>query len=249
MAPSSQEARAAFMRTFKETAPHQHRYEVWRDFTVMAACALHNGLMKDQVREAEYLEIIHRYDKGDQEWFPVLLGQLITILDEEPADVLGSLYMELEIGSKERGQFFTPVPVSEVMAEMMFGDMLAKLERQDFITVHEPACGAGGMILAAAKTLITAGHNPAETMFVSCVDVDRVAALMCYIQLSLWNIPAEVIVGNTLSMEMREVWYTPAFHLGLWSSRLANKPGGQVTQEAAENDSPYDGPPEQLSLF
>jgi hypothetical protein len=55
---------------------------------------------------------------------------------------------------------------------------------------------------------------------VQCIDVDRNAALMCYTQLSLWNVPAEIIVGNTLSWEIREVWYTPAHHLGLWKYRL-----------------------------
>ena len=51
--------------------------------------------------------------------------------------------------------------------------------------------------------------------------MERLAALMCYIQLSLWNVPAEVIVGNTLSWEIREVWYTPAHHLGMWKHRLS----------------------------
>ena len=53
------------------------------------------------------------------------------------------------------------------------------------------------MILALVKVMITAGHNPAEKLWVQAIDVDRMAALMCYIQLSLWNVPAEVIVGNT----------------------------------------------------
>jgi len=33
-------------------------------------------------------------------------------------------------------------------------------------------------------------------------------------------VPAEIIVGNTLSWDIREVWYTPAHHLGLWKYRL-----------------------------
>ena len=43
---------------------------------------------------------------------------------------------------------------------------------------------------------------------------------MCYVQLSLWHVPGEVIVGNSLSWELREVWYTPAHTLGLWNIRL-----------------------------
>ena len=71
--------------------------------------------------------------------------------------------------------------------------------------------------------MITQGHDPAERLWVQCVDVNRLAALMCYVQLSLWNVPAEVIVGNTLTLETREVWHTPAHHMRFWSSRLARR--------------------------
>ena len=234
MAPEYQEARAAFIRTFQDTARHQHRYEVWRDFVIMAACALHNGLYKEETREAEYLEIIYRYEKADQERFPLLLAHLIELLQEAPKDTLGPLYMELEIGSKDRGQFFTPPELSEAMARMTFGAELSALEGKPFITVQEPACGAGGMVLALVKVLIEAGHNPADKLFVHCIDVDRVAALMCFIQLTLWHVPAEVVVGNTLTLETREVWYTPAYHLGFWHNRLRS----ERLEEAAKPPTP-----------
>ena len=44
--------------------------------------------------------------------------------------------------------------------------------------------------------------------------------MMCYIQLSLWNIPAEVIVGNSLTLEFREVFYTPSYYLFGWEMKL-----------------------------
>jgi hypothetical protein len=109
-----------------------------------------------------------------------------------------------------------------MMARMTVApDLVRKLEHQPFITAGEPACGAGGMILALVKVMTEAGYDPARKLWVQAIDVERMAALMCYIQLSLWNVPAEVIVGNTLSWEIREVWYTPAHHLHLWKYRLA----------------------------
>lgn len=225
------EARAAFLRSFKQLAPEKHRFDVWRDFITMAACALHNGLHKDEAREAEYLEIIGRYQSDDQQMFPQLLAHVVTMLDAEPRDILGPLYMELEIANKDAGQFFTPPELSEMMARLTFNEELDKLDTQPFITVHEPACGAGGMILALVKVMIEAGHNPTEKLWVQCIDVDRLAALMCYIQLTLWNVPADVIVGNTLSMELREVWYTPAHHLGFWDSKLKRADDNASLQE------------------
>lgn len=41
------------------------------------------------------------------------------VLDPEPRDVLGGLYMELELGNKNAGQFFTPPYISEFMAELI----------------------------------------------------------------------------------------------------------------------------------
>lgn len=237
-ATGSDAALSVFKQTFRQLAPYRHRYEVFRDFVTMAACSLHNGLHKDEAREEEYLRIIGQYKPDDQQAFPKLMAQLVAALDEEPRDILGPLYMELEIANKDAGQFFTPPELSELMAQMTFAQELDKLDTQPFITAGEPAAGAGGMILALVKVMITAGHNPAEKLWVQAIDVDRMAALMCYIQLSLWNVPAEVIVGNTLSWDIREVWYTPAHHLGLWKYRLRRKEGSTEVAPAPKEQMP-----------
>ena len=258
MALSPPEARAAFLRSFNQLAPYKHRYDVWRDFVIMSACALHNGFHKDPQREEKYLEIIKRYKPDDQKAFPELLAGLVSLLEPEPTDILGTLYMELEIANKGTGQFFTPPALSELMAHMTFGDELDKLDGQPFITVQEPACGAGGMVLALVKVMIDAGHNPAEKLWVQCIDVDRMAALMCYVQLTLWHVPAEIVLGNTLTLETQEVWHTPAHHLGLWSSKLqrdrqaADVPTSSGITENDADSSPVEpapSDPEQLSLF
>jgi hypothetical protein len=254
MAPTHPtEARAAFMRTFKETAPYKHRYEVWRDFITMSACALHNGLMIEQAREAEYLRIVEGYKPDDQLRFLKLLGLIVTILDSEPRDILGPLYMELEIANKDAGQFFTPPELSELMARINFGETLSILEDQPFIKLAEPACGAGGMVLSCVKVLIEKGHNPSKKLWVQCIDVDRVAALMCFVQLTLWHVPAQVIVGNTLSGETREVWYTPAHHLGFWDAKLRwrhqDEPVSGAPKPHVQVDRDETGQPVQLSLF
>ena len=233
--PSRDAALAAFKKTFRELAPYKHRYEVFKDFVTMAACSLHNSVWKEPTREAEYLAIIKGYKPDDQQAFPKLLSSLVAALDSEPRDILGPLYMELEIANKDAGQFFTPPELSEMMAQLTFAGELDKLETQPFLTAGEPACGAGGMILALVKVMTSAGYNPADKLWVQAIDVDRMAALMCYIQLSLWNVPAEIIVGNTLSWEIREVWYTPAHHLGLWKYRLSRKAENHEVEPKAEN--------------
>lgn len=226
----------AFIKTFNDIARHRHRYEVFRDFVTMAAIAVHNGIARDEKLEAEYLQIVGRYAKEDVTSFAHLLGQLVILLDPEPYDVLGQLYMELELGSAHTGQFFTPPELSELMARLSYGDALATLDKP-FVTLQEPACGAGGMVLAFVKVMLSHGHNPAERMWAHCQDVDRLAALMCYLQLALWNVPAVVVVGNTLALEAREVFYTPAHYLGFWDSKLRRREEDEEQQEARQATS------------
>lgn len=211
-----------FVRSFNRIASHRHRYEVFRDFVTMAAISMHNTICKNASLEEEYLKITKGYKRDQLTEFSVLLSKLVTLLEEEPQDVLGPLYMDLELGNTQAGQFFTPHEVSELMARMIHGEELKSLSKP-FITLSEPACGAGGMVLAFVKVMISHGHDPAKRLWVQCQDIDRTAALMCYLQLALWNVPARVVVGNTLSMEVREVFYTPAHYIGFWDSRLQRR--------------------------
>jgi hypothetical protein len=213
---------SAFIKLFNSIAGHRHRYEVFRDFVTMTAIALHNGFRRSEALEAEYLGIVKRYDREAINTFPKLLAELVELLQPEPTDILGQLYMQLELGNEHVGQFFTPPELSLLIANVMIGDELnQKIASRGFVTFNEPACGAGGMVLAFAKTVIEQKHNPANVMWASCQDIDRTAALMCFIQLTLWNIPAEVVVGNTLAVERREVFYTPAHWMGLWNVKMS----------------------------
>lgn len=45
-----------------------------------------------------------------------------------------------------------------MMAQMQLGNVRALFENKPFITLSEPACGAGSMILAMADTLNRLGY-------------------------------------------------------------------------------------------
>jgi hypothetical protein len=89
------------------------------------------------------------------------------MLEPEPRDMLGPLYMEMEVASRDQGQFFTPPEISEMMARIQGVDKLLG-DGRPFITLSEPACGAGGMVLAVVKTLIGSGYDPARTCRTAC---------------------------------------------------------------------------------
>jgi len=209
----------SFIDAFNGIARHKHRYKVFEDFVTISAIALHNGIRKSDVLEKEYLSIIGKYSKDEASAFAQLLGQLVNMLEAEPIDILGQLYMELEISNKNAGQFFTPDSISQLMGKMVYGNEI-KIPPCGFVTLSEPTCGAGGMVLSFVKEMINQKLNPAYNLWVQCIDIDRTVALMCYVQLSLWNVPAQILVGNTLSMEFREQFFTPAHYIFNWRYKL-----------------------------
>ncbi len=212
----------SFISLFNSIARHKHRYSVFSDFVTMSAIALHNAVNKNQKLEDEYLAIVARYSKEEVNEFCELFANFVELMEPEPTDVLGSLYMELEVSNLNNGQFFTPHELSLLLARMTYGDVLdsMKSSNKPFITLSEPACGAGGMVLAFVNEMLKKGVNSAEKLYVQCIDIDRLAGLMCYLQLSLWHVPAEIIIGDTLTMEFREVYYTPSYYMGDWDTRL-----------------------------
>ena len=182
-------------------------YEVFSNWiqccaiSIANACTLRHGKAWEK-READYKNVISRYTEEEQESFAemfVLLGQALT---EDLTDVLGEIYMEMEMGSKSTGQFFTPFHVSEMAARLSImsnHDKMTILDDDGVIRLHEPSCGGGSMIIAAAKALRDEGINYQRSLKVIAQDLDWKGVYMCYLQLSLLGIDAIVVQGDTLA--------------------------------------------------
>lgn len=210
-----------FVSLFNQTAPCENRWQVFSDFVHMAACSLFNAVHRDEAFEADYMQRVARYSAEGAHNMSRLLAEVIQGLEFCPTDFLGQIFMNLELGNARHGQFFTPYSVSYTMARMTLSDGLSVLTsgERDFITVSDPACGAGGMIVAMAEAMLEAGFNPQKQMVAYCVDIDPVAVMMCYIQLSLMGIPAIVATGNSLTVDIKREMATPMFVLGHWHHR------------------------------
>lgn len=214
---------------------HRHRpHTIFADFCEMSALSLSNAVDKRQyeAREARYLQIVRGYEREEVERFPAMLGCIVGSLEEGMSDCLGQLFMALELGNHWKGQYFTPYSVSSLMARMVVpADQAAIDAAGGFITLNEPAVGAGGMVIAVAEAFREAQINYQHCLHVTAQDVDPTAAHMAYIQLSLLHIPAIVIVGNTLALEEREHWLTPAHVLGGWAHKLARRAAERAPAE------------------
>lgn len=187
---------------------------------MLSGFSIQNSILKCDLIEAEYMAIIAKYNKEEALLFSNLLAELALGLASEIGDFLGEVFMTMELGSARLGQFFTPYHLAKLMAQVTIGDKVSILSNKPFFTVSEPTCGAGGMIIAVADYLLESNFNPTETMWCEARDLDPVAAMMCYVQLSLLSIPARVVTGNTLTLEENRVFYTPSHYFGHWDHKL-----------------------------
>ncbi|HFK3156648.1 TPA: SAM-dependent DNA methyltransferase [Citrobacter sedlakii] len=211
-----------FISLFNQTARYHHRHQVFEDFVSCSVIALQNALSFCEKREQKYLRIVARYEKKDVIRMAELLAHVVNGLDDSPGDFLGQVFMQLELGDKYRGQFFTPWDVGIMMARMQLGNVADNFADKPFITLAEPACGAGCMALAFAAVLRDAGYSPHRYLWVSATDIDPLAAGMAYIQLTLCGVPGEVVIGNSLCDERRRVLHTFAHYQGNWPGRLCH---------------------------
>ncbi|MBD1228748.1 N-6 DNA methylase [Xenorhabdus griffiniae] len=210
-----------FIALFNQTARDHRRYQVFQDFCNCAMAAVHNKYCYSEELEQYYLKTIKKYEREDVDRIVQLFSHVVLGLAQEPCDFLGSVFMQLGLGDKDLNQFFTPWSVASMMAEMQLQDVSARLQEKPFVTLYEPACGAGCMTLAAAEVLREQGHDPLCSLWVSAIDIDPLAAVMAYVQLSLAGIPAAVTIGNALDDGgSKRTRYTPAHYLGNWSQRL-----------------------------
>lgn len=220
---------AGFMGEFKKLLYRHQAWEVWRDFCTLAACSIANAVDKRhfETREKLYLDTIKRYNKTEQQVFPILFAETVLELERNPdQDFLGKMFMQLELGNHWKGQFFTPYNICHLMAQLNLDEQKENLERKGWISVCDCCCGAGAMLIAFANACRQEGINYQQDVLFVAQDIDPTAAYMCYIQLSLLGCPGYVKIGNALSEpliageENQEcVWCTPFYFTQVWNLR------------------------------
>lgn len=157
--------------------------------------------------------------------------------------------MQLNLGNAANGQYFTPYRVSKMMSKMT-GVHVKKYAGSDIMTLCEPCCGSGGMIIAFAECLLEQDINYQHCLYVEATDIDEMCYKMTYIQLSLLGIPAKVIWGDSLSMRYNEVLYTPFFFLGNFKQKLKDRERINNMQEAVSKETSVNtNTGNQLKLF
>lgn len=176
-------------------------------------------------REKQYAKLTDKLGGDNLTHFKAAFAHLIQLFELEPKDWLGHLYMTLELGNPDSGQYFSPPAVSQLAARLAFDPEAARarVEERGYVTFSEPTCGAGGMIIEFTKLYRDAGFNPQTQLHVTAVDIDITAAHMTFVQLALLGVPAVVVHGDVLRLQEWSHWRTPFHVLRGWEYRLRRR--------------------------
>lgn len=219
------------VKLFNKLTGARQLWELWQDGITMFALSISNTVdhrFRDK-RNQEYVEIAHKYSKGEMQVFVEIFAEIVNQLEaDQEQDFLGDLYMQLDLGSHWHGQFFTPYDICRAMAEMTFEE-ISDVSEVKPISAMDCACGGGALLIAAAhayrKSIKKIGLNPQNYLSFYAQDISRVTGLMCYVQLSLLGYAGKIKIGDSLCNPLvdadngPDIWYTPMWFSDVWMIR------------------------------
>ena len=224
-----------FLKIFNGLTGKHSRWEIWEDFVTLTAIEISNSTDKVNATERTkmYQTIISKYSAKERDGMAEMLAEVVMGMEQNPdQDFLGSLYMMCELGNDHAGQFFTPYDVCRCMVEISGGSDPAA-ENAGFFSVSDPACGAGALLIAFANLCRRKNICYHDKVLFVAQDIDLIAGLMCYIQLSFLGCAGYVVIGNTITEPstaydrrgllpagpQNRIWYMPLFSTDVWYMR------------------------------
>jgi len=217
-----------FMDIFNKLLCQNNKWDVWADFITMFACSLSNAFDKRFYNEREelYKSIIKKYNKEQVTLFVELAGTtIIALLNNPDQDFLGDLYMQLKLGDRDKGQFFTPYHICKFMSATVINKEFVnkEIKNSGYFSVYDPTCGSGALLLTTyhevKEILKESEFSIHDSIIIVGQDIDRIVALMCYIQISVLGINGFIKVGNSLTEpitptdSLENYWFTPEYCL------------------------------------
>lgn len=227
------------VKGFKLLMHQKSPYKVWSDLMLLYAVEIANTTirpLKDMEpfksiwneREKQYIETIKTYNKKEQKIISQIFTMLVMELEENPCqDLLGEIYMMLEISNKNNGQFFTPYSVCDLMSAVTIDrkTLGKQLKKNGYVTISDCSCGGGATLISAVERCkeMFKKLNYQNHIMVVGQDIDITCVHMSYIQFSLHGIAGYVSLGNTLTelavKDLHRIWFTPMYFSDIWTMR------------------------------
>jgi type I restriction-modification system DNA methylase subunit len=134
-------------------------------------------------------------------------ANLLAAMEKTDADVLGCLYQEYGAPSEENGQHFTPPHVARLLGGMMLptDEEVESTTPDDPITIYDPTCGSGGLLVGAGQQLEECAESPYAAVFVG-QDIDIRCVKMTAINFAVRGLPGFAIHGDSLKADPMAAW-------------------------------------------
>lgn len=202
-----------FIELLTKAAKGANYYNVFNDFLKVTATSLarfdESNLDVWQEREKIFKDTLERYDVDTQKLFVEMFAELGLELNDNSQspryrDVLGGIFQGMELYDRKNGQVFTPPHIGKLMGDIaMDKDFIqSEIEKSGYLRIVEPCCGSGAITLNALNTILESGVNPCKHCFVEAYDMDERCILMIFIQLSLYRIPAIVMLKDAITQKV-----------------------------------------------
>lgn len=239
--------RRDFLRLLEDFAGHGRQriaeaFRAWVRFACVpvmeATCRFaddHEGVARYAKEYAETVEARKSYCPDPVKTGGGMLGILMEALTIERGDFLGCVMEDIAATNPGTGQFFTPKHLSRLMARVVTGDI--QRDEEGLVTVHEPTCGAGVLLLECCAELMERGVAQRD-IWVDAGDIDMGAFCCTYLQLSLLGYPGVVRLGDALTLQYRETAYTLAgfLHGTVWRVRRARRRRHELMNPVSVDD-------------
>ncbi|WP_158295119.1 N-6 DNA methylase [Halorubrum sp. ASP1] len=170
---------------------------------MVAALAGDDDIYNHQLDDYASLEEDPNTRREVAESFSKAFGELsaTTITADRP--VIGDVYEEIGTRSDRLGQYFTPWNLCQLKAELITAGKDHD-QSGDPVTISDPACGSGRLLIAEAKRLHE--EDPETPVIATGVDKDRTCARMAVINLAIAGVPGRIHHGDSLSMDFHRTW-------------------------------------------
>lgn len=194
MNKSSKQAIADFKTLFERLSYSQDYSTTFSSFLDFALIQLAPYLIDSFKDEAERLEKMYK-EKDAQVMADLFLNWSVASDNEGDGfyDALGDLFMEC-VSFGRNGQFFTPQPICDMMAQLTHGDNLKPGQ-----SVCDPACGSG-------RTLLSMGKMERRLKFYAA-DNDHTCVKMAVLNFLVNCMEGEVAWMNSLTMEHHKSYH------------------------------------------
>jgi methylase of polypeptide subunit release factors len=181
-----------------------HPYELYRKWLEAVWAFL------DAVHDQEgFRQCLDRQTREQGEEFGRLFGIYTDAVEAEPfRDILGELFMRLDVKSAATGQYFSPMCVAEMMARMTFdrAEFERLVQEKGSVSVCDPAVGSGVMLLAYAKIVHAEfGRWGTSKLRLYGTDIDQRCVHMCRIQLRMNGLDAFGRMAALLAQQVPDV--------------------------------------------